>query len=139
LYMATLAKQQDRRCYLINFSSNIELLDLSKGLSSTALHEFLQKSFHGGTDVEPAIIKGIEIMETDAYVNADLLVISDMQEFEISKPCKLQMDKLRGGGNSFFGLCVEESTIQHVTSNMTHIFDDSWIYYSSNQTIEKLL
>ena len=52
LYMANTAVSQKRACYLINFSTNVNSLDLTK-IVKTFLN-FL-KNFNSGTDVQPAL------------------------------------------------------------------------------------
>ena len=62
LFLANKAKQQNRACYLINFSTGIETLDLSGAGGLSALIRFLSSSFHGGTDVAPALRHALSIM-----------------------------------------------------------------------------
>ena len=51
LYISTRAIKQKRDCFLINFSTSIETLDLSGKMGVKELVGFLGRSFHGGTDV----------------------------------------------------------------------------------------
>lgn len=48
LFLATKAREKDRPCYLINFSTGITTLDLSGKDGLTSLMSFLSKSFRGG-------------------------------------------------------------------------------------------
>ena len=77
LVMATRALQQARRCYLINFSTSIDTVDLSKGVGLLTILEFLQMSFHGGTDAAPALVEALMQLQRENYKQADVLIVSD--------------------------------------------------------------
>lgn len=47
--MATTARKEKRACYLINFSTVIQTLDLTEDFSMAGLMNFLRMPFHGGT------------------------------------------------------------------------------------------
>ena len=132
LYMATMAKKEKRNCYLINFSSSIETLDLSK--STRELIPFLQESFHGGTDVEPAILHGAELMGKDNYKNADLLVISDELVSHLAQKCQNKLKALKTEGNSFYELCLDKYSCDKNRS----YFDRTWIYEPIQKVISEL-
>ena len=66
LCLASMAHKQDRQCFLINFSTDIETFDFSKDKGLSELLKFLQMGFHGGTDVFPALWKGLEMMKDEA-------------------------------------------------------------------------
>lgn len=136
LYLSTQAKKEKRDCYLINFSTSIEVLDLSQGYSISTLLAFLQKSFHGGTDVAPAMIHGIEIMQKDSFKNADMLIISDFVMSSLPSYCLEQIDTQRELGNRFYSLCIGNHFM--VERLKTH-FDSEWIYNPRNSSISELL
>ena len=77
LYLATRAMKQKRSCYLINFSTQIETMDLTYPNTMDNLIEFLRLSFDGGTDAVPALRHAIKTMNTENYKKSDLLFISD--------------------------------------------------------------
>lgn len=77
LYMATRAMSQQRDCYLINFSTGIETLDLSGQIGMAKVMAFLRRSFHGGTDAGPALTHALGMMSKEKYEQSDLLIISD--------------------------------------------------------------
>lgn len=136
LYLSTQAKKEKRDCYLINFSTSIEVLDLSQGYSISTLLAFLQKSFYGGTDVAPAMIHGIEIMQKDSFKNADMLIISDFVMSSLPSYCLEQIEAQRERGNRFYSLCIGNHFM--VERLKTH-FDSEWIYNSHNSSISELL
>jgi len=63
-------------------------------------------SFHGGTDVAPAINHALDVMDKSEYEKADLLVISDfiMSSMPSVLLEKIQAQKVRG--NNFYSLVV---------------------------------
>ncbi|GAA6173554.1 hypothetical protein NBRC116592_32240 [Colwellia sp. KU-HH00111] len=136
MLMVLKAKQDNRACYLINFSTNIETLDLSSGFALDNLISFLQKSFHGGTDVAPAIEQGVSVMETDEYENADMLIISDFIMAGLPTPLLNKIEKLREGGNKFNSLVVDSCFMEH---RLKTIFDHEWVYDPDTSQVVELL
>jgi len=136
MLMALKAKQDNRDCYLINFSTSIETLDLSCGFAMENLISFLQKSFHGGTDVAPAISHGISVMETDAYKNADMLIISDFIMAGLPSTLLNKIEELRGGGNKFNSLVIDSCFMEH---RLKTIFDHEWVYDPGTSSVLELL
>ena len=70
LFIATRAVSQKRNCLLINFSTSIETLDLSGKIGIAKAIEFLQCSFHGGTDASPAFEYALEMMSKKPSENS---------------------------------------------------------------------
>ncbi|CAG22503.1 VWA domain-containing protein [Photobacterium profundum] len=136
LYLTTQAKKEQRDCYLINISTSIEILDLSQGYSLSSLLTFLQKSFHGGTDVAPAMRHGINIMKNDAYENADMLIISDFVMSSLPNDCLELVEQQRIKGNRFYSLCIGNA---FMTNRLKTHFDSEWVYNPSNSSITELI
>ncbi len=73
-----IALKEDRRCYLISFSTDIEVMEITNlNRSLEKLIKFLKMSFHGGTDATPALYKALQMLETENYKKADVIMISD--------------------------------------------------------------
>lgn len=136
LFMASKAREQKRPCYLINFSTDITTLDLSEATSLTSLIRFLKMSFHGGTDVAPAINHALDVMDKSEYEKADLLVISDfiMSSMPSVLLEKIQAQKVRG--NNFYSLVVGS---HFMTERMKNLFDQEWIYDPRTSSIQELI
>lgn len=80
LAIAELTERQDRKCYIINFSDDINCIEVdSLGKNIQELTDFLCQSFHGGTDISPALRHAIHLIKTKAYEHADLVMISDFE------------------------------------------------------------
>ncbi|WP_461536017.1 VWA domain-containing protein [Spongorhabdus nitratireducens] len=136
LYLATTAKEQERDCYLINFSTGIETLDLSGGYSLGTLISFLQKSFYGGTDVAPAIRHGLSVMQGEAYKNADMLIISDFVMGSLPTDMLKSIELQRERGNRFYSLCIGD---EFMSNRLKSHFDREWIYDPYSSSIRELI
>lgn len=136
LFISSEARKDDRNCYLINFSTSIETLDLSDGYSFRTLLNFLHKSFHGGTDVAPAIHHGIEVMKKDDYKNADMLILSDFIMADLPEKTTQAIETLKADGNRFYSLCIGEAFMTH---RLKEIFDQEWVYNPYTTEISELL
>ncbi|WP_431471861.1 VWA domain-containing protein [Nonlabens sp. SCSIO 43208] len=78
LAIAKEASKDDRPMTIISFSTSIKTIELNtKTMDIAQLATFLGHSFHGGTDIDPALEYAIDTMKSDTYKNADLLMITD--------------------------------------------------------------
>lgn len=136
LYMATKARTQKRACYLINFSTSIETLNLSLENGMESLIHFLQMSFHGGTDVAPALKHALDTMQREQYAKADLLVISDFVMGHLPSKLLHDIEAQRFNGNRFHSLVINEG---FYASEVRTLFDQEWIYDPYSSQITELL
>lgn len=135
LYMATRAINQNRNCYLINFSTGIQTLDLSGGLGLQKVIEFLQMSFHGGTDATPALNEALKMMQMKEYKKADLLMISDFVMGSLPTQLKENIKEAKNNKNKFYSLAIGNLFLE---SYLKDIFDDEWIYNPNNSSIHNI-
>lgn len=135
LVMAARAISQKRNCFLINFSTSIETLDLSGNIGISKVIEFLQRSFHGGTDVGPAITYALKLMEDENYSKSDLLIISDF--IMASLPDSLQENILQAkeNENQFYSLAIGD---MFLSQKLKKIFDKEWIYNPAKSSIHAI-
>ena len=112
LFIAGKAKQQKRACYLINFSTGIETLDLGDDFGMEALIKFLGMSFHGGTDAIPALNHALGVIQNETYERADLLMISDFIMASLPGQICQQIEQQRKHGHRFYSLGILRSS-QH--------------------------
>ena len=80
LALAKEAVKSGRKCYVISFSVEIETLDLSTFKGGGAMEKligFLNMSFWGGTDIDPAIRECLRMLKGEEYRNSDVIMISD--------------------------------------------------------------
>lgn len=136
LCLAGIAHTQNRNCYLINFSTTIETFDFCPPKGMKDLIKFLKSSFHGGTDVMPALQEGLKMMESASYKNSDLLVISDFMFPVTEKETVSQIAQQRKKKNRFYALTISEASFPCV--EMNQIFDAAWNYSPSSLDLQKL-
>jgi len=135
LFMATSAMKQDRNCFLINFSTGIETLDLSKGVGLAKVIAFLQRSFHGGTDASPALDYAVKIMSEKKYKKADLLMVSDFIMASLPAVLQDKISKAKQSKNKFYSLTIGDVFLENRAKS---IFDNEWVYNPSNSSIHSL-
>ena len=137
LFMASKAREQKRPCYLINFSTNIVTHDLSsEAFGLKALIGFLQTSFHGGTDVAPALEHALEVMSQDKYEKADVLIISDFIMAGLPNSLSQKVASQRARKNRFHSLVVGD---QFSTLRQVGLFDQEWLFDPHTSGIHELL
>lgn len=125
LTLSARAVAQKRKCYLINFSTSIKTLNLTPPKGINDLINFLKMSFHGGTDVAPALHEGLRMMSDEDYRRADLLVISDFVLDGLSSDVVAMCNKRREEQSQFFALSIGSFGLQRVADD---VFDQSWTY-----------
>lgn len=135
LFMATRAISQKRNCYLINFSTGIETLDLSGQMGMAQVMAFLQRSFHGGTDVGPALTHALKMMDDEKYERSDLLIISDFIMASLPEPLYKEISKAKENKNRFYSLSIGDLFL---SKRLQEFFDNEWVYDPSNSSINSL-
>jgi uncharacterized protein with von Willebrand factor type A (vWA) domain len=135
LMLSSRAVAQKRKCYLINFSTSIDTLDLTPPKGVGDLVAFLKMSFHGGTDVAPALHEGLRMMSDSDYKKADLLVISDFVLDGLPSNIVAMCQKQRNEENRFFALSIGNFGMHRVADN---VFDQNWIYNPNSGGISEI-
>lgn len=135
LFLATRAKKQNRDCYLINFSTSIEIFDFGQELGFVELLNFLQRSFHGGTDVAPALNHAIQKMQEDNYSKSDILIISDFIMSSLPTDIESKITEAKLQNNKFYSLSIGNIFLDNRVSEM---FDKEWVYNPNNTSITQL-
>jgi len=135
LSLSSRAVSQKRKCYLINFSTSIKTLDLTPPKGIHDLIDFLRMSFHGGTNVAPALHEGVRMMLEADYKKADLLVISDFVLYGLSSDIVSRCKKQKQEDNRFFALSIGSFGTQRVDED---VFDQNWTYDPLSGGISKI-
>lgn len=141
LCMASIAYKQNRDCNLINFSTTIETFDFKPPKGIKDLIVFLKSSFHGGTDVMPALDEGLKMMQEGSYKKADLLVISDFIFPMDDEQTLNKVKKQRQNDNYFYALSIMDSNdygFNYYKQQNQKIFDEAWVYSPSKGNIRQL-
>jgi uncharacterized protein with von Willebrand factor type A (vWA) domain len=122
-----IALAENRACYVIIFSANQITYELTSTEGLNDILSFLSYTFNGGTDLTPVLEKAIEVMNSEDYINADLVVISDF----ISPPQQQAMiDKItaiKANQNRFHAVSLSK----HGNPQLLSIFDHYWEFYPS--------
>lgn len=136
--LSKIAIEEERKCYLISFSTGIETLDLSdfsEGNSISKLVSFLRKSFNGGTDATPALKHSLEMLQKNAYKNADVLMISDFVMDTLPTDLVNSIEEEKKKNTCFYSLVIGSSGNQ----NTIKAFNHNWLYDMSNPNATKHL
>lgn len=135
LAILEIALKQKRRAYLISFSTGIktaEMTGMEEQLDSMV--EFLRMSFHGGTDIQPALEETLEVLEQEEYEKADVLVISDFVIPRIDRKMFESIQHLRQEkGISFHSLFITRRHDPRIPP--LPIFDNHWVYDLENPKV----
>jgi len=124
-----IAIRDNRKCFLISYSTQLMTLNLTDFKTSIdKLIEFVSMSFNGGTDATPAMQEALNLLETDDFRKADIIMLSDfiMPDFEL--PIQLQILKAKEKKTQFHSLVI--GTIQNPTTIKD--FDNNWLYDTNN-------
>jgi uncharacterized protein with von Willebrand factor type A (vWA) domain len=123
------AVRDNRKCYLISFSTGIETLnltDLKNNLDN--LVKFLSMSFHGGTDASPAMAEALRMLETEDYKKADVIVVSDFVMPALDEEKQHKIKAAQDNKTKFHSLLIGGSGNQTVIQG----FDHNWVYDGSD-------
>jgi uncharacterized protein with von Willebrand factor type A (vWA) domain len=124
-----MAVKDNRKCYLISFSTAIETLnltDLKNNLDK--LVEFLSMSFNCGTDAVPAMREALRMLETEDYKKADVIMVSDFVMSGFDEQIKNQITAAKENKTKFHSLVIGDSG----NKNTIQEFDSNWAYNSNN-------
>lgn len=125
-----IAVRDNRKCYLISFSTDIQTLNLTDLKSSLEkLVSFLSMSFHGGTDATPAMHEAINMLETNDYSKADVLVVSDFIMPSFEKDVSNKIEKAREKHTKFHCVIIGHSP----NKKLVDMFDNTWFFDHDNQ------
>ncbi len=126
LAVSQMAVREGRRCYLISFSTEIRTLEISDlPRELPALSDFLAHSFHGGTDLRPALREALRMLERERFRRADVLTVSDFRVPKIADRFGVELQRARDRyATIFHSLTVNP----HATDDPLHLFDLKWHY-----------
>lgn len=134
LAVARTALREGRRCYLISFSTEIRSLEVTElPRELPALSDFLAHSFHGGTDLRPALREALRMLDRERFRRADVLTVSDFQIPKIADRFGTELQRARDSHASIFhSLTVNPKPAE----DPLHLFDYRWHYDISHPESE---
>lgn len=132
-----MAASEDRRAYLINFSTQVETIDLHDlSRSLDAIARFLTMSFHAGTSISMALYEVLRQLDTENYKDADVLVISDFIMYRVEQDIIERMRHHQiNRGTQFHCLTLSAQPVDQ----FLQVFDTNWIYDPEQKGIIKEL
>lgn len=119
-----IALAEDRDCFVVLFSTDYITYQLTKQDGLREASDFLSYTFHGGTDLEPAINEAIKQMQNEHYQKADLVVLSDFIAPKQSKDMIQQVAALKLKNNRFHAISLSK----YANPELMNIFDHVWSY-----------
>ncbi len=125
LYLGTKAKAEERPCYVINFSHQIETFDLTGSKGILSLVAFLQRSFYGGTDAAPALNHALKMLENERYTKADVLMVSDFMMGNLPAQLRHEIEQQKQEGTRFNSLVIGDV---FMSERLKTLFDKEWVY-----------
>ncbi|WP_333003885.1 ATPase RavA stimulator ViaA [Vibrio coralliilyticus] len=120
-----IALAEDRDCFVILFSTEQITYELTRQDGLREASDFLTYSFHGGTDLEPVLMKSMDLMGGDRYKNADMVVISDFIAPKQSDEMLAKVAKLKKRKNRFHAISLSK----YGNPDLMSMFDHSWAYH----------
>ncbi|MEM6262024.1 MAG: VWA domain-containing protein [Bacteroidota bacterium] len=135
-YMAQEAHKIGRRCFLITFSTDVKTYELATDIQTLdGLMEFLTLSFHGGTNLKPALKEAISKLESSAYTSADVLVMSDFAMPRLENTLREAIKRQRSTkGTHFHSLYITRNPDPNMLP--PSIFDAHWVYDMEQEGVE---
>lgn len=134
LFLAMQAMQDQRPMYLINFSTQVTTLQLTQAQGIDDLLQFLRQSFYGGTDIIPALMHAIEMLETADFSHADVVVVSDFIMGQLPEDLMQNIETAKQQGHGFYAVAIGNFRFDHLNLGL---FDHQWIYQArTGQVIE---
>ncbi|GAB4346984.1 MAG: ATPase RavA stimulator ViaA [Flammeovirgaceae bacterium] len=129
LAILKIAIRDNRKCYLISFSTSIETLNLADLKNSIdRLISFLSMSFYGGTDAIPAMKEALKMLTTEDYKKADVIMVSDFVMPTLDEEIQKKIEIAKEKGTKFHSLVIGKSQNNAVIKE----FDNNWFYDLSN-------
>lgn len=128
--LSKIAIEEERKCYLISFSTSIETLDLTDFSTNPIgkLVQFLRMSFHGGTDAGPALKHAVKMLSENEWKNADVLMISDFVMQSLDNDIKAQIKSAQENNTNFHSLVIGTSGNNGAINSFNH----NWFYDTNN-------
>jgi uncharacterized protein with von Willebrand factor type A (vWA) domain len=124
-----IAIRENRKCFLISFSTGIETLNLTDLKNSLdKVIQFLSMSFNGGTDATPAMSEALRMLTTADYKKADVIMVSDFVMSAFDEATQEQIVRAKENKTKFHSLVVGNSQNPSVIKD----FDNNWFYDPRN-------
>ncbi|MBS9775524.1 MAG: VWA domain-containing protein [Fusobacterium sp.] len=125
----------ERACMLINFSTEIEVVEFDKISGFAEILEFLKKSFHGGTDIFPALSHTLDMLEKEEYEKSDILILSDFVLDDIDKNIEYRINQAKLLDNKFYSVAIGDLFMD---KRLRELFTRQWVYNPDSSNADLL-
>lgn len=124
------ALAEGRQCFLVFFSTEITCIEVTNLADSIdSLVAYLTGSVRGGTDVAPALRRATDLLRTESYQNADVLVVSDFRIPKIPGAVRRLVNEAQTENSTrFHSLTITDKPVR----DTFFLFDYRWHYDVSN-------
>lgn len=124
-----------RKCFLINFSTKLEMIDLTdRKNGAVELLKFLSLSLDGGTNMELGLEAVVDVMTSNInFKNSDVIVISDMHISPIPAWTIAKIKNLKSNSN-FYGV-ITRPTETKIHNSIDQIFSEKWYVTDTAESI----
>jgi uncharacterized protein with von Willebrand factor type A (vWA) domain len=123
------AIRDNRKCYLISFSTAIETINLTDIKNSLdKIIAFLSMSFYGGTDAAPAMQEALKMLDTADYKKADVIIVSDFIMPSFDSETQMLLKSAKANDTKFHSLVIGDSQNPAAIRE----FDNNWYYDLNN-------
>ena len=132
-----IAVRDKRKAFLISFSTGIRTIELTDMRHSLAkVVDFLQMSFHGGTDATPALEKALSMLKTNDYKLSDVIMVSDFCMGDLGTDLTRKIKSAQKEKTKFHSLVIGYG----MNGGVIDCFDSNWFYdeSDSNGSIKRL-
>lgn len=120
-----IAMRDNRKAYLISFSTRIETIELTDIRNSLKkVIAFLQMSFHGGTDATPALNKALDMLNHADYKLSDVIMVSDFCMGNLGSSLNSKIQNAKKNKTKFHSLEIGYGS----NGGVVDLFDSNWFY-----------
>ncbi|MFP1753243.1 ATPase RavA stimulator ViaA [Lonsdalea quercina] len=123
LALMRIALEDNRRCYIILFSTGVVSYELTSANGLDEAIRFLNQSFRGGTDMADCIAALLDIMASRQWQDADAVMISDFIAQRLPEPLITEVRRRqRQYHHRFHAVAMSD----HGKPGILTIFDHIW-------------
>ncbi|WP_114987326.1 ATPase RavA stimulator ViaA [Pragia fontium] len=123
LALLRIGMADNRRCYILLFSTEIIHYELTSQTGINEAIRFLSQSFRGGTDLAACLSETLEKIDQKAWQDADVVIISDFIAQRLPEDLIAQIKlKQKKHSHRFHAVAMSK----HGKPNIMKIFDHVW-------------
>lgn len=123
LALFKIALQEQRRCYIMLFASEVIRYELTAEDGLEQATRFLSQRFRGGTDLAQCMAVVCDLLEAPAWQDADAVIISDFIAQRLPQSLIQRIEQLRQhGGQRYHAVTLSV----HGKPSILKIFDYLW-------------